>query len=55
MRVHSAVYYCLLVIVGVSNSVQGQSDCKVYPSKITEFYVGDCKKGLAHGNGKAEG
>jgi len=31
------------------------SSCKVLLTSINENYDGDCKKGLAHGSGKAEG
>jgi len=31
------------------------SDCKVLIPEISGSYVGDCKKGLAHGNGTATG
>lgn len=46
-----------LLVLALLGPITGftQSDCKVYPSAISEFYVGDCKKGLAHGMGKAEG
>jgi hypothetical protein len=33
----------------------GQENCKVLKSGITESYTGGCKKGLAHGQGVAEG
>jgi len=46
---------CVFLIIGASYSVSAQSDCKVYPSKLTEKYTGECKKGLAQGQGKAQG
>ena len=55
MRIQYILGAYFLLAIGASYSAQAQSDCKVYPSKITDYYVGECKKGLAHGMGKAEG
>lgn len=55
MQIQNVLGVCLFLALGISYSVQAQSDCKVYPSKITDHYTGECKKGLAHGIGKAEG
>lgn len=32
-----------------------QQDCKVLKKEISDYYVGKCKKGLAHGEGTATG
>lgn len=34
---------------------QEKNKCKVLKPEISEKYTGECKKGLAHGKGKAEG
>ena len=36
-------------------SLQAQKDCEVKVLGIEKIYEGDCKKGLAHGEGKASG
>lgn len=36
-------------------SPQAQESCKVLKPEIADSYEGPCKKGLAHGEGKAEG
>lgn len=36
-------------------TVHGQSDCEVKVPELNGEYEGDCKKGLAHGKGKAKG
>lgn len=41
----------LLVIPGLVMS----QDCKVLVENLAETYEGECKKGLAHGDGKAKG
>lgn len=47
--------FLFLALVVLPMIGYAQPDCKVYPSEIAEFYVGECKKGLANGQGKAEG
>lgn len=47
-------FFLITLFAGAMYSY-AQSDCKVYPSEISEFYTGDCKKGRAHGHGRAEG
>lgn len=37
------------------NNGRAQSDCKVLLDKIAGHYEGDCRKGLANGNGTAKG
>lgn len=39
----------------ISIMVYAQEDCKVLVEKLEGQYTGDCKKGLAHGNGEAIG
>lgn len=41
--------------VVISSSLPAQEICKVLRADISDSYVGDCKKGLAHGNGIAKG
>lgn len=44
-----------LLIVLLSCGVAIAQDCKVLKVEIADKYEGACKKGLAHGEGKAEG
>lgn len=44
----------LLTSIAAFNSIS-YSQCKVLKESISEEYDGDCKKGLAHGKGKAIG
>jgi len=39
----------------LSLSINAQSDCKVLIPELSGEYIGKCKKGLAHGKGKATG
>jgi hypothetical protein len=45
----------LLILVLVLHPVHAQDDCKVLMEAISEEYEGDCKKGLAEGQGTATG
>lgn len=45
----------LLGLFFVIASVEAQYDCKVLLKEIQEQYNGECKKGLAHGEGAAKG
>jgi hypothetical protein len=45
----------LILAVLFSISSQAQIKCKVLVDSLKGTYVGKCKKGLAHGNGKAVG
>ena len=47
----------VLIILGflVLQPLKGQSDCKVLKAEISIEYKGDCKNGLAHGDGEAFG
>ena len=42
--------FCLSLMHGFS-----QQECKVLKKEIAATYDGECKNGLAHGQGKAEG
>ena len=55
MKVYNFIKICVLILLGFNNAIIAQSDCKVYPSKIVGYYAGECKKGLANGDGYAEG
>lgn len=43
-------FFVLIAVVSF-----GQQDCKVLKEEISAKYTGDCKKGLAHGQGYAQG
>lgn len=45
----------LLLIFTWGSYAFGQSDCKVSLPDISGTYIGDCRKGLAHGKGVAQG
>lgn len=45
----------ILILIALSAFVFGQQDCKVLMPEISGTYHGKCKKGLAHGKGKAVG
>jgi hypothetical protein len=45
----------LILLLLVPFLLQSQTDCKVLKKEIAGNYEGDCKKGLAHGKGKAVG
>lgn len=46
--------FLLLTLIGFTNAQQS-SDCKVLMETINKTYLGDCKNGLAHGEGVAKG
>lgn len=48
------MFFILLLIAG-NNTFAQQTDCKVLKPEISGTYSGDCKKGLAHGKGIAQG
>lgn len=45
----------LLLMYGISCAQENQQDCKVLVKEISDSYRGDCKDGLAHGDGIASG
>ena len=45
----------ICIFIALVAFVYSQQDCKVLMPKISDTYVGKCKKGLAHGKGKAVG
>lgn len=45
----------ILLLTGGAYAFAQQTDCKVLKSEISGIYTGDCKKGLAHGHGIAQG
>lgn len=46
----------IFAILGFQTGIgYAQSDCKVLMPQISGTYKGKCKKGLAHGNGEAQG
>ncbi len=45
----------VIIFFIIGSSVSAQSDCQVLLQEISETYTGKCKKGLAHGSGKATG
>jgi hypothetical protein len=45
----------MLFLVARGKDASGQESCKVLMTAISDHYEGDCKKGKASGNGKAEG
>jgi hypothetical protein len=47
--------FLILILISGSYVYAQQSDCKVLLSEIAGSYSGDCRKGLAHGNGIAQG
>ena len=48
-------FFYLILICCFSMEAVSQSDCKVKMEELEGSYEGDCKKGLAHGKGTAEG
>jgi len=53
---------CFLVLAGLLNlifvlslNLHAQDECKVLSNALEGEYTGDCKKGLAHGNGEVKG
>lgn len=51
----TASVVCLMSSFGPSPSGTVSDDCKVLVEKISGTYTGECKRGLANGNGKAIG
>jgi len=54
------IYFILILVIGsgstfVTKGQSTQSGCKVLLDSISGSYTGDCKGGLAHGNGIARG
>jgi len=49
-RLIPTVLFAFLIMTGL-----GQEECKVLKKEIAMTYDGECKNGLAHGHGKAEG
>jgi len=45
----------LLFLTFGKNAISQETDCKVLLEPISGTYIGDCKKGLAHGEGVAKG
>ena len=45
----------LLSISALSGIIYGNNDCKVLAPNLNKEYKGECKKGLAHGQGQAWG
>ncbi len=45
----------LLQLVFLTLNLSGQQPCQVLLETIDEHYEGDCRRGLAHGEGKARG
>jgi hypothetical protein len=48
------IFFILMLITGSSLYAQS-GDCKVSKTSISGSYTGDCKNGLAHGKGVAQG
>lgn len=51
----NAALLCILLTASLSLNAFSQSDCSVKVKELQGTYEGDCKKGLAHGNGTASG
>ena len=49
-KITAVVIFTFFIMTGFS-----QEECKVLKKEIAETYDGECKSGLAHGHGKAEG
>ena len=45
----------ILIVLFITLSSQAQSECKVLLPTLDSVYTGNCKKGLAHGEGEAWG
>ncbi|WP_026896815.1 MORN repeat-containing protein [Daejeonella oryzae] len=45
----------LLILISITLRLSAQETCKVLVPELSGKYEGDCKKGKASGNGKAEG
>jgi len=50
----TGTFACVLLVSGI-NIYPQSSGCKVIPPSIDGKYYGDCKNGLAHGKGVAQG
>ncbi|UCG26687.1 MAG: hypothetical protein JSV24_06810 [Bacteroidales bacterium] len=50
LTIFTIIFFGLL-----SNQGRGQATCRVLVPEIAESYTGDCKNGLAHGEGEAKG
>lgn len=56
MRTTMNFIFTIFFMLSFSNAIWAQQeDCKVLLEDISGEYVGDCKKGLAHGEGVAKG
>lgn len=51
---HTLILFGLLFFIS-TKPIFAQTDCKVLLDKIASQYTGDCKKGVAEGDGSAEG
>ncbi len=49
------IFSLILLSLFLTGSIKAQADCKVLKPEISLLYKGDCKNGLAHGYGKADG
>ena len=47
--------FSVVIYLGLSSIAIAQSDCEVKIKELEGIYEGECKKGLAHGTGTAEG
>jgi len=54
MNMRQIIFSCL-VLFGTVGSVFAQYDCKVLVKELQGQYNGECKKGLANGEGRAKG
>jgi hypothetical protein len=51
----SVLLFCSIMISGCFTAAWSQTDCKVLKPGIDSTYTGDCKQGLANGQGTAHG
>lgn len=49
------IFSLILLSLFLTGIINAQADCKVLKPEISLLYKGDCKKGLAHGYGIADG
>lgn len=49
------LFICLFATLAFGQRKKGSPKCKVLKTEIADRYIGGCKKGLAHGKGKAKG
>jgi hypothetical protein len=49
------IFSCALLVLFPGGILHAQSECEVGMQELLGFYSGKCKKGLAHGQGKAVG